>query len=207
MSNIVYVLSNEAMPNLVKIGIATDINERMRQLYSTGVPLPFNCEYAGIVENASEVEKALHFAFGHNRLHDRREFFEIEPSQAIVLLKLLCKDEVTPNTINQDVSAEETKAVEARQKIRSAFNFSMVDIPLGSELHFIDEPEIIAKVVSNTKIEFNGETTSLSASAGKLLQSLKGWWADQEPKAQCPKYWVYMGETLSERRNRMENED
>ena len=98
-----------------------------------------------------------------------------------MLLKLLCKDEVTPNTIKQDVSAEETKAVEARQKIRSAFNFSMVDIPLGSELHFIDEPEIIAKVVSNTKIEFNGETTSLSASAGKLLQSLKGWWADQEP--------------------------
>ena len=207
MSNIVYFLSNEEMPNSVKIGIATDINERMRQLYSTGVPLPFTCEYAGIVENAAEVEKALHFAFGHNRLHDRREFFEIEPSQAIVLLKLLCKGEVTPNTIKQDVSAEETKAVEARQKIRSAFNFSMVDIPLGGELHFIDEPEIIAKVVSNTKIEFNGETTSLSASAGKLLQSLKGWWADQEPKAQGPKYWVYMGETLSERRNRMENED
>lgn len=207
MSNIVYVLSNEAMPNLVKIGIATDINERMRQLYSTGVPLPFNCEYAGIVENAAEVEKALHFAFGQNRLHDRREFFEIEPSQAIVLLKLLCKDEVTPNTIRQEVSVEEIRAVEARQKVRSAFNFSMVDIPVGSELHFIDEPEIIAKVVSNTKIEFNGETTSLSASAGKLLQNLKGWWADQEPKAQGPRYWVYMGETLSERRNRMENEE
>jgi len=89
MASIVYVLSNEAMPNLVKIGIASDINERMRQLYSTGVPLPFTCEYAGVVKNASEVEKALHFAFGNNRLHDRREFFEIEPSQAIVLLKLL----------------------------------------------------------------------------------------------------------------------
>ena len=95
MSSIVYVLSNEAMPNLVKIGIATDINERARQLYSTGVPLPFTCEYAGVVENASQVEKALHFAFGHNRLHDRSEFFEIEPSQAIVLLKLLFTDEAT----------------------------------------------------------------------------------------------------------------
>ena len=122
-------------------------------------------------------------------------------------MKLLCKDEVTPNTIRQEVSVEEIRAVEARQKVRSAFNFSMVDIPVGSELHFIDEPEIIAKVVSNTKIEFNGETTSLSASAGKLLQNLKGWWADQEPKAQGPRYWVYMGETLSERRNRMENEE
>lgn len=207
MATIVHALSNEAMPNLVKIGIASDINERMRQLYSSGVPLPFTCEYAGVVENASEVEKALHFAFGNNRLYDRREFFEIEQSQAIVLLKLLCKTEVTPNTIKQDISAEESKAVQARQKVRSAFNFGMVDIPIGAEIHFIDEPDIIAKVVSNTKIEFNGETTSLSASAGKLLQDLKGWWADQEPKAQGPKYWVYMGETLSERRNRMENEE
>ena len=207
MSSIVYVLSNEAMPNLIKIGIASDINERMRQLYSTGVPLPFTCEYAGIVENAAEVEKALHFAFGHNRLHDRREFFEIEPSQAIVLLKLLCSEEVTPGVIKQDITSEEIKAVEARQKVRSAFNFSMVDIPIGAEIHFIDQPEIKARVVSNSRIEFEGAVTSLSASAGILLQKLKGWWADQEPRAQGPKYWIYDGETLSERRNRMENED
>lgn len=207
MSSIVYVLSNEAMPNLIKIGIASDINERMRQLYSTGVPLPFTCEYAGIVENAAEVEKALHFAFGHNRLHDRREFFEIEPSQAIVLLKLLCSEEVTPGAIKQDITSEEIKAVEARQKVRSAFNFSMVDIPIGAEIHFIDQPEIKARVVSNSRIEFEGAVTSLSASAGILLQKLKGWWADQEPRAQGPKYWIYDGETLSERRNRMENED
>ena len=207
MASIVYVLSNEAMPNLVKIGIASDINERMRQLYSTGVPLPFTCEYAGVVENAAEIEKALHFAFGHNRLHDRREFFEIEPSQAIVLLKLLCSEEVTPGTIKQDITSEEIKAVEARQKVRSAFNFSMVDIPIGAEIHFIDQPEITARVVSNSRIEFEGAITSLSASAGTLLQKLKGWWADQEPRAQGPKYWIYDGETLSERRNRMENED
>ena len=99
MQKIIYVLSNEAMPNLIKIGIASDINERMKQLYSTGVPLPFTCEYAGLVENASKVEKAFHYAFAHNRLHDRREFFEIEPSQAIVLLKLLCKEEVTHQVI------------------------------------------------------------------------------------------------------------
>ena len=123
MPNFIYVLSNEAMPNLVKIGITTDINERMRQLYSTGVPLPFTCEFAGVVDKARDVEKALHFAFGQNRLHDRREFFEIEPSQAIVLLRLICEEEVNPDAIKQQVFAEETKAVEAKKQIRSAFNF------------------------------------------------------------------------------------
>ena len=207
MPNIIYVLSNEAMPNLAKIGITTDINERMRQLYSTGVPLPFTCEFAGVVDNARDVEKALHFAFGQNRLHDRREFFEIKPSQAIVLLRLICEEEVNPDAIKQQVFAEETKAVEAKKQIRSAFNFLMVDIPLGAELHFLDEPEIKAKVISKNKIEFEGETTSLSAAAGELLQKLKGWWADHEPRVQGPRYWIYEGETLTERRERMENED
>ena len=90
MQNIVYVLSNEAMPNLVKIGIASDINERMKQLYSTGVPLPFTCEYAGLVENASQVEKPF-IAFSHNRLHDRREFFEIERLKQSFYLKYFAK--------------------------------------------------------------------------------------------------------------------
>ena len=101
----------------------------------------------------------------------------------------------------------ETKAIEKQQSKRSAFNFSMVQIQVGEKLTFLDEPDITSTVVSNTKIDWNGETTSLSASAGEILQDLKGWWANQKPKVQGPRYWTYEGETLSERRERMENED
>ena len=40
---IVYVLTNSVMPGLVKIGMTTrlDIDTRMKELYSTGVPVPF----------------------------------------------------------------------------------------------------------------------------------------------------------------------
>ena len=43
---IVYVLSNEAMPGLVKIGLTqrSELEVRLNELYSTGVPLPFTCE-------------------------------------------------------------------------------------------------------------------------------------------------------------------
>ena len=47
---IVYVLSNPAMPDIVKIGKTRDINQRLSSLYSTGVPLPFKCVYAKEVE-------------------------------------------------------------------------------------------------------------------------------------------------------------
>jgi len=45
---IVYVLINPAMPGLIKIGRTNqeDVKYRMSQLYTTGVPLPFECVYA-----------------------------------------------------------------------------------------------------------------------------------------------------------------
>ena len=40
---VVYVLTNPAMPGIVKIGKTSrsDIHARLNELYSTGVPLPF----------------------------------------------------------------------------------------------------------------------------------------------------------------------
>lgn len=56
---IVYVLSNEAMPGLVKIGRTNrdDLEVRLRELYTTGVPLPFKCEYACKVADYKSVMK------------------------------------------------------------------------------------------------------------------------------------------------------
>ena len=75
ISQIVYVLTNPAMPGLVKIGKTTklEVDGRMRQLYGTGVPVPFDCAFACQVKDATEVEKALHIAFGKNRINPNRE--------------------------------------------------------------------------------------------------------------------------------------
>ncbi len=45
---IVYLLTNPVMPGLVKIGMTTqeDIDKRMKELYTTGVPVPFECQFA-----------------------------------------------------------------------------------------------------------------------------------------------------------------
>ena len=60
--NIVYVLANEAMPNLIKIGKTQrkDLNARMSELYSTGVPFPFQCLWAGEVNDCTKIESILH---------------------------------------------------------------------------------------------------------------------------------------------------
>ena len=89
MPNIVYVLSNPAMPGIVKIGMTDkpDVQQRMGELYSTGVPFPFDCVIAREIEDreAAEIERALHTAFGPNRVNRFREFFQVDPEQVEVL--------------------------------------------------------------------------------------------------------------------------
>ncbi len=54
---IVYLLTNPVMPGLVKIGMTTqeDIERRMRELYTTGVPVPFECQFACKVQKTDSV--------------------------------------------------------------------------------------------------------------------------------------------------------
>ena len=55
---IIYILINEAMPNFVKIGkTTTTVEQRMRALDTTGIPLPFECYYAARVRDMNFVEK------------------------------------------------------------------------------------------------------------------------------------------------------
>ena len=51
---IIYVFVNEAMPGYVKIGKTTNLEQRLKQLYSTPVPLPFECIYAAKVADMQE---------------------------------------------------------------------------------------------------------------------------------------------------------
>jgi hypothetical protein len=57
----VYVITNEAMPGLLKLGHSTkDPVLRAQELASTGTPTPFAVEYDALVINPAEVEKACH---------------------------------------------------------------------------------------------------------------------------------------------------
>jgi hypothetical protein len=124
---IVYVLTNSAMPNLVKIGLAAgaDANACIAQLFSTGVPVPFKLEYACRVTNASKVEQALHIAFSPNRVNPNRESFRIEPEQAIALLKLLDTQDATSEVDSQpaDVDEQSLAATDKLRKRRPNLNF------------------------------------------------------------------------------------
>lgn len=197
MSEIIYVLINEAMPGYVKIGRTSNLEQRIRSLDTTGVPLPFECFYACIVNNSEYVEKQLHDAFLDHRIRSSREFFEISPERVVSALKLAEIENVTPGRDFVD-SKEDQQALNHARTRRAVFNFKMANIPVGAELVFVNNENVRAKVVDNKLIEINGEVTSLSASAQKIL--------GYPYQVQGTIYWMYEGETLDERRRRIELE-
>ncbi|MEW5757940.1 MAG: GIY-YIG nuclease family protein [Candidatus Omnitrophota bacterium] len=201
MSEIIYILTNEAMSGYVKIGKTTNnLEQRVRELSaSTSVPLPFTVFYACTVKNAQFVEHQLHDAFDDNRVNPKREFFRVAPERVVAALKLAEIENITPKKDFVE-SKEDQAALNAARKIRSRFNFEMVKIPVGAELYFSRDESSKAKVIDTrtaNSIEFNGKKTSLSRSAQKILGYQYG--------VSGTDYWMYEGETLDERRRRFES--
>ncbi|MDE0182670.1 MAG: GIY-YIG nuclease family protein [Caldilineaceae bacterium] len=154
MPNIVYVLTNPAMPGIVKIGMTdrANVQHRMGELYSTGVPLPFDCVIAREIEdrNAVEIENALHTAFGPHRINSSREFFQLEPEQVEVLLQVMPGKDVTPPATDQsaDLSPDDREASEEFKKRQSRTN----------EEEFLDSLNENGKTVSERVLSFGKQT-------------------------------------------------
>lgn len=193
---IVYVLTNSAMPGLVKIGMTTreSIDTRMKELYSTGVPVPFSCEYACEVKvsDCAKIEKALHKAFKPNRINDNREFFRIEPNQATAILELFDRKDITYEVtaeIENDLTQEDKIASE-KIKInrRPPLNFRAMGIPINSLLTFVNDSSVQVTVIADKKVSYNNHEISLTAITKQLL--------GLEYAVQPIKYWLYNGKNL-----------
>ena len=190
---IVYILTNPAMPGIVKIGkTAREIETRLSELYSTGVPVPFECVFAGNVLNIDKVEQAFHVAFAPYRINPKREFFQIEAEQAIALLELMTTEDVTPALQKEadDVDVESREASNKLKARRPSYNFLEMGIPIGSVLKFTQSPEESVEVSNERRVSFKGENISLSAVTKELLNI--------SYRISPGHYWTYQGKVLKD---------
>ena len=208
----IYVLTNEAMPGLVKIGVtrADDPQSRVSGLYNTSVPLPFDLHYAGLVANARRAELALHNAFDHRRINPNREFFEIEPDQATGILELITIEDYTERTRDEaddGVADIDKRARERVKKRRPPLDFEALEISMGTVLTFAEheaakaEPRLPKKVVLVSSpdgyagVGVDGEHVSLTPLTHALRKFVWGSAAVHPPA----RYWLLPnGRTLAD---------
>lgn len=195
---IVYVLTNPCMPGIVKIGMSEkcDIDQRMKDLYSTGVPLPFECQFACKVKvtDCRKIERALHTAFAPQRVNTNREFFRIVPEQAIAILELFHHEDVTEEVaqeIENDLTPEDKAAQERSRSKRPPLDFLEMGLQVGDTLVWKDDPTVTVRILSARKVEYKGEECSLSA----LSAQLKGYHVKHI--SPCS-YWSINDQPLSE---------
>lgn len=197
---IVYVLVNEAFDNFVKIGKTINLEQRLKQLDNTSVPLPFRCVYAIEVSDMDQIEKLAHAAFADHRVRSNREFFEINQQRVISALQMTGGIEVTPKG---DIAADDDglKALDSRKPKRRA-KLSDAKLNLGDVLSFTRDESIQAIVINEKQVEFRGKETSVSGAALIVLQELGYTWSTVNGWG----YWLFDGETIAERLNRIVNE-
>ena len=188
MNQIVYILKNEFMPGLIKIGRTDDLTKRLKQLYTTSLPHPFEVHYAAIVEDAVRDEMWLHSIFADRRLKNNREFFDVSPELAALALKRVELSEAKPDS---GLTPEQEKVVDEVNEKRSRFH-----IPVGSKLTFTRDSNIIAEVVEKDKIKIDDKVNSLSSFAMELLKYSR--------RPQGTLYFKFEDEILDDRRRRMD---
>ena len=96
MKEIIYILTNSAMENLVKVGRAKNLKETMQKFDTPSVPFPFDCYYAAEVDNAIQVEKMLHQFFMDEMVNNKKGFLQVPPEQVKKVLKFAAVTDVTP---------------------------------------------------------------------------------------------------------------
>ena len=199
MPGIVYILTNAAMPGLIKIGRTkqNDPKVRLSQLFNTSVPVPFDCVLAKQVDNPQIIESRLHKVFGPYRVTSGREFFKILPEQAVEALELVLGKDVTPdvNRENKEILEPERSSSDRLRRRRPNLDFGEMGIPRDSTLEYVrpnsTDPigEEKAVVIDDRRVRFRDEEMRLTEATKKIT--------GLENVAPTP-YWSYNGRNLRE---------
>ena len=94
----IYILINQSMPGLVKVGFTTrSLEKRLEELNTTGIPMPFQIGAAFAVFDPKKCESKIHEILKKYRLNNNREFFKIELLQVIELTYPIIKNQIIKN--------------------------------------------------------------------------------------------------------------
>ena len=214
----VYILTNESFrEDWVKIGRSSrPVDVRSKELDNTAVPLPFKV-YATIqTTKYTNVERIVHKQIDRLtdlRIRQNREFFNVEPTQALdILLDLATAidDAVVmqyvddkPVQLYPSINNEKPQAVKIEKHVqRKPFEFAMVGLKDGDMITFAPL-NIQVKVNGKNKVEFEGRLWSLSAFTGTYLPIEK---QNNSGAYQGPKYFTYNNKTLWDLRLEMEKQ-
>lgn len=211
---VIYILTNPAFPQYVKIGYAQDLEQRLKQLNrSETLPFAFRAYAVYDVERGLS-DKDLHAIIdtlnpnlrtienfdGKKRV---KEFYAMSADDAYHILECIAKISGTTDRLKRmkpeghEIDDEKTAMEIQEASRRGPFRFSMCGIQVGDEVAFVDDENKKAIVVDDRHVRFGKVITSLSA----LAQDLLGY----NHPVQGTIYFKYKGKVLDDIRKERES--
>lgn len=193
MKGWVYVISNRAMPELVKVGFSTkDPELRASELNHTGSPHPYLVEYELLIEAPYDVEQRVHRALRHKR--EAKEWFRCSPEEAVAEIKNVAgsaglhetykraqraKAEAIRNAQAEAIRTAEAKAIE-HKKAADARTQALQDIKPRMEREELSISEYWSKSIRDRvpmrsiRLYSAGGATILCAATAAVMFVTKG---------------------------------
>ena len=211
---VIYILTNPAFPQYVKIGWAQDLEKRLKQLNrSETIPYAFRA-YAVYDVESELTDKDLHAIIdcinpdlrtienfdGKKRV---KEFYAMSADDAYHILECIAKISGTTDRLKRmkpeghEIDDEKTAKEIQEAARRGPFRFSMCGIQVGDEVAFVDDENKKAIVVDDRHVRVGKVITSLSA----LAQDLLGY----NHPVQGTIYFKYKGKVLDDIRKERES--
>lgn len=210
---VIYILTNPSFRDYVKIGYAHDIEKRLKQLNrSETIPFAFrvyaiyevkseltDMELHKLIDNLNPDLRTIETFDGKKRV---KEFYAMSAEDAYSILESIAKISGTTDCLKRltpeghEVLDEQIANEVQENARRGPFRFSQCGIKAGEMVQFVENATIQAKVIDDRHIEYDGQTTSLSA----LAQQIKGF----DHPVQGTLWFTYKGVKLNDLRLQLE---
>lgn len=183
---VIYILTNPAFPEYVKIGYANNLEQRMRDLNQSEA-LPFAFRVYAIYEVCERLtDKKLHELIdtlnpdlrtveNFDGKERKREFYAMSKEDAYTLLECIAKISGTESRLKRmkptghEVLDEQIAQEIEESSRRSPLKFSMCGLKPGDFVTFKNDKSIKVKIADDRHLEYNGEIMSCTTLARKLL--------------------------------------
>lgn len=215
---VIYILTNPAFPEYVKIGYADNLENRLRSLNNSSVPMQFRV-YAVYEVEERLADKKVHELIdmlnpdlrkidNFDGKEHKREFYVMSAEDAYLLFDCIAKISGTAKRLKRmkPNGREVLEEQEARAIAENAHRGPLklitdCKIPKGDCIEFIQNPDIKARVNDDRTIEYDGMVMSITALADKIYSDR----GEVRPNSAATTMFSYHGERLTDLRIRMEN--
>ena len=191
---IIYVLTNLDIPGYARTGIAQNKQEMQRRLWHSKLPNPSEVYFAAKVARPEFVMDRIRDIFDDKSIAAETNLFFVEAHRVASAIQL-----AADSVVSEPASIKPDRPKRAR---KSPFDFIMLDIPLGAVLAYRHDRSITCEVVQRKPpfVQFQGSITNLSTATNNIRNTRR------KLRGQSASLWIYEGESLLQRRKRLERE-